>query len=397
MENNQTDIDTPECLKENWTFIRLLGEGSNGKTYLAKRNRDDQLVAVKVMKFVLAESFKSYELFCREAEVMKSLNIKGVPKTYECQAGDASSLSYIIQEYIEYPSLQRIVKENGPLKEELVLKILEKLAQIIYELQTNYVPPIIHRDIKPSNVLCDLKSDELKVFLIDFGAVANPQKRSNKSTIAGTFGYMAPEQMLNDVVIQSDYYSLGALGLFLLTGKEPYEMETQDDAFNLDYMNAIENDAPDTSHAMISLLGHFLDPVASKRPINAIELVDEIHRVQNGEFSLTKTPEKPENGNLMHRFFTWMKKHSPKPQEVYVPKEKCSNWVKTEGIVRKLLNDYPEKNLNSIEYTFDANGRTWCGISVHNPDKEVLSLQSLCVVRYDPEDPRFNYFDELVV
>jgi serine/threonine protein kinase len=61
----------------------MLGEGTSGKTYLAKRNSDDLQVAVKVMKFALAENYKSYELFCREAEVMKSLNIPGVPRVFE--------------------------------------------------------------------------------------------------------------------------------------------------------------------------------------------------------------------------------------------------------------------------------------------------------------------------
>ena len=49
-------IQTPDILKNDYAFVRLLGEGTNGKTWLAKHLSDGQQVAVKVMKFALAEN-----------------------------------------------------------------------------------------------------------------------------------------------------------------------------------------------------------------------------------------------------------------------------------------------------------------------------------------------------
>ena len=388
-ENN--DIQTPDILKDQYSFIRLLGEGTSGKTFLAKRNCDNQMVAIKVMKFALAENFKSYELFCREAQVMKSLNIPGVPKVFECQAGDAASLSYIIQEYIEYPSLQTIIRERGKLNESQTIIILEKLAEIIYQLQTNYAPPVIHRDIKPSNVLCDLSGNEPKVTLIDFGAVANPQKRSEKSTVAGTFGYMAPEQMLNDVVIQSDYYAIGALAAHLLTGIEPFEMDSQNNAFELDYVHAIEANAPGTSEAMITLIGHLLDPIASNRPINATALLDEIRRVKCGDMPMPDAHGNRSSKSVLRRFFVWLKKWLPRPSKwVSIANSKWTAWPTANGVIQvKTKNN----NIYKAEYTFDVNDRTWCGTAELIPENIVPPHP--CVVRYNPDDPRFNILEKV--
>ena len=389
--NENNDIQTPDILKDQYTFIRLLGEGTSGKTWLAKRNCDNLKVAIKVMKFALAENFKSYELFCREAQVMKSLNIPGVPKVFECQAGDAASLSFIIQEYIEFPSLQTIMKQRGKLDENQTIRILEKLGEIIYQLQANYVPPVIHRDIKPSNVLCDLSTDDPKVSLIDFGAVANPQKRSEKSTVAGTFGYMAPEQMLNDVVIQSDYYAIGALAAHLLTGIEPYEMDSQNNAFELDYMGAIQTHAPKTSKAMKMLIGHLLDPVASNRPINATDLLNEIQRVKHNELPLQADNNNRSSMSVPRRVWIWIKNHLPRISKwVNIPEEKWTAWPTAEGII------YVKTKINNVckaEYTFDANDRTWCGMA--ELVSEDIKPPHPCTVRYNPDDPRFNIIEKV--
>ena len=382
-------IQTPDILKNDYAFVRLLGEGTNGKTWLAKRLSDGQQVAVKVMKFALAENFKSYELFCREAQVMKSLNIPGVPKFYECQAGDASSLSYIIQEYIPYPSLQSIVKERGKLDENTTFFLLEELADIIYQLQTNYAPPVIHRDIKPSNILCDLDAENPKVKLIDFGAVANPQKRSEKSTIAGTFGYMAPEQMLNDVVIQSDYYALGAVALYALTGIEPGELGSLESAFEIDYKSAIKEHAPETSEGMIKLIGRLLNPVASMRPANSIALIDEIQSAKNGEIRAEKQNILIATINSLNRnLLKLIARIRLRKKYIFVLQSSYEKWPTTEGVIRRLMKDPNSEEKYIAEYTFDANERTWCGFfSISNENKN----NSHCVVRYDPNDPRLNY------
>ena len=95
-----------------------------------------------------------------------------------------------------------------------------------------------------------------KVYLIDFGSVTHPQKKTGGSTIAGTFGYMPPEQMVNDVVIQSDYYAIGATLLHMITGVFPGNMSSE--MFQIDFVPIIKEKAPETTDSTIHILQKLL-------------------------------------------------------------------------------------------------------------------------------------------
>lgn len=386
--SSSEQINTPAQLASRYRFIKLIGEGSSGKTFLAEQFETGKQVAVKILKFSLIENFKSYELFKREAEVLKSIHVNGVPCVYECVVQDnASELSYIVQDYIEYPSLMSILDEKKKLTETEILAILEPLADIIFALQTNYVPPIIHRDIKPSNILCDMQEPQsVKVALIDFGAVANPQKRNVGSTIAGTFGYMAPEQMLNDVAIQSDYYAIGATALHLLTGVLPYEMASRDNAFELDLEAIIEQYAPETSLQLRALLAHLLETKAIARPLNASVLKDEIVRVRQGLMPKGDSlcEKQSSKGGIWHAILRFLK---PRPKKVIISDRQLKKWVKANGTLHCVNR---ENERYGVEYTFDANDRTWCGFTYINSVYKYSNLPRPCTVLYNSNDPRFN-------
>jgi len=272
-------IETPEELKGQYQIIKELGEGANGKTYLAKAIYSNKQVAIKCLKMNQVDNHKSVELFIREAEVLQSIDVPGVPKYYSSIIPEnGKGLYYIIQEYIKYPSLDTLLEQKGKLSEIEVIRIMKKLCNILSALQEQYVPPIIHRDIKPSNILVNQREDDVDVYLIDFGAVANPQKHQGGSTIAGTFGYMAPEQQLGDVEIQSDYYAVGATALHLLTGVMPYEIEA--DVFMLKFGPVLDQHAPDTTPAMRELLTLLLASDINKRPKDVDTLRHYINQVE---------------------------------------------------------------------------------------------------------------------
>jgi hypothetical protein len=77
---------------------------------------------------------------------------------------------------------------------------------------------VVHRDVKPSNVV--RRPDGSYVF-VDFGAVSESLFRRGSSTIVGTMGYMAPEQLQGRALPTSDVYAVGATALAALTGAEP--------------------------------------------------------------------------------------------------------------------------------------------------------------------------------
>ena len=77
--NHQQDSGFPSQLAFRYRYERLLGEGSNGKTYLATSLTTGERVAIKALKLKQSESFKGFELFKREAETLSSIEVPGVP------------------------------------------------------------------------------------------------------------------------------------------------------------------------------------------------------------------------------------------------------------------------------------------------------------------------------
>ena len=59
-------VKTPLTLAFSYTYIKLLGEGANGKTWLGRSKIDGQLVAIKELKTSVMEDMKALELFKRE-------------------------------------------------------------------------------------------------------------------------------------------------------------------------------------------------------------------------------------------------------------------------------------------------------------------------------------------
>ena len=204
---------------DGYTFIRKLGHGSQADVWLAQRIADSRKVAIKCLNIESVKNWKEYELFQREASVLATLDIDGVAKFYEAidRLDDNPPCAYIFQEYIEGHSLADMIKSGHRFSINAIYNIVLQLIDILQKLHT-HEPPVIHRDLKPSNILIKQDDGKDKVYLIDFGAVANPQVQSGGSTVAGTFGYMPPEQLMGKPVPASDIYALAAVAVHLITG-----------------------------------------------------------------------------------------------------------------------------------------------------------------------------------
>ena len=63
-----------------YRFIKKLGQGTQGKVFLAERLTDGLQVAIKQLTIESVKNWKSYDLFHREADILKSLDINGIAK-----------------------------------------------------------------------------------------------------------------------------------------------------------------------------------------------------------------------------------------------------------------------------------------------------------------------------
>ena len=268
-----------------YQILREIGHGAQCKVFEACRIADGAIVVVKQLNINSIKTWKEYELFNREAKVLRTLDIDGVAKFYdafEC-LDDDPPCSYIAQEFIPGVSMQKMLKDGHRFSVDDVYDIIIQTLTILDKLH-RHDPPIIHRDIKPSNLMMTPGTgDGFKVTIIDFGAVANPQIQSGGSTVAGTYGYMPPEQLTGNPVPASDIYAVGALAVQLFSGISPGEIEVKD--FRLIFEPLMQ----DKPHELVSLLRQMLEPRVEDRLADIPQIIDDLQHIHDNRLDIVKS------------------------------------------------------------------------------------------------------------
>ena len=252
----------------NYTDLQKIGAGSQG-TMLRAVAHDGTKVAIKVFDIQKTDGLKSLELFEREIDTLKNINVPGVPKFIE----DIRTMQYLylIEEYIDAPSLEKRMQNGQRFRLNEIIQILSNAAKILDELYA-YIPPIVHRDIKPANLLID---DALNVWLVDFGVVASKAPESLAMTFAGTAGYLAPEQLYGRATPASDIFSLGVTIAHLVTQKAPCDMTM--DGVKLDINKYIPSNVPAW---FIHILNKMIASDPADRFQNARQILGQIEDAQ---------------------------------------------------------------------------------------------------------------------
>lgn len=226
-------------IRSRYEIIRKLSEGSFGKTYLAK-DRDipgDPNCVVKLLKPSVSQEgtiSKAKRLFEQEAAILHKLNHNCIPKLFAYST--ENQRFYLVQEYIEGDTLDRIIPGSQPWTQQQVKQLLEDILDpLAYLHQQN----IIHRDIKPANLI--RRQQDQKIVLIDFGAIKQVTQQANQpGTVIGSQGYMATEQYEGNSKLASDLYAVGMVAIQAATGcrlnqlgRTPHGLSWKDKAINL--------------------------------------------------------------------------------------------------------------------------------------------------------------------
>jgi len=245
--------DSGEIIAERYRIIEVLGQGGVGTTYSAEDLNNGQHVALKALSLKGMSSWKTSELFEREARVLSVLDHPGIPQyiDYFQVETETNRRFYIAQQLAPGKSLAILVESGWRTKVAEIKDIAIQILEILVYLHQQ-TPPVIHRDIKPQNVIRDEKG---RVFLVDFGAVQDTYHSTfaRNSTVVGTFGYMAPEQFRGQAVPTTDIYGLGATLLFLLTHRSPADLPQ--DRLKLDFRSRVQ-----ISEEFADILEKMLEP-----------------------------------------------------------------------------------------------------------------------------------------
>ncbi|MCD6499292.1 MAG: protein kinase [Deltaproteobacteria bacterium] len=247
-------------------LIRLMGRGGAGQVWLGKHRGQGVDVAIKVMSARFTKGQIARIRFNNEVQTMAAMSHPHVVTIYdygvvddemEEQSGGriAADSPYLVMEHVPGGPLQNIL----PIHDFAVMRNI--LLQILDALAHAHARGVIHRDVKPGNVLLQaLNRRKPIVKLADFGIAfalsemdeptrsrdashsgsgrlrlwmaPDSQKRTSGRTdastrgfLAGTPGYMAPEQIHGDTVNLgpwTDLYAVGCLAHRMATGNAPF-------------------------------------------------------------------------------------------------------------------------------------------------------------------------------
>jgi hypothetical protein len=240
-----------------------MGAGSQAKTFLARdaQAAGERTVVVKQLALGDGASWKKFDLFEREAKVLRALSHPGIPRLLDSFESEPGTFNLVL-ERAPGASLRAIATKYRFGDDDL-RDVLRRVADILAYLHGRR-PPVIHRDLKPANLV---RAADGSVRLVDFGGVRDALRDDGGSTVVGTFGYMAPEQLHGEATPATDIYGLGATLVSLGTGIEPDKIKRR--GLRMDLRAAMRASDP----ALVELLEEMTAPDPAERPQSATEVL----------------------------------------------------------------------------------------------------------------------------
>lgn len=204
-------------LKDQYDFIRQIGEGGMGKVYEAYDKVLKRKVAIKRVRPELVRSAYVREQFLSEARMVALLRHPCIVEIYTVIETESSL--YLVFEYVDGQTLETRLDIDGRLPFSQVKALFKYVCE---GLQYAHDQDIVHCDLKPGNIMI-LENNKAKV--MDFGVAKKIDNQTGARTVAGTPAYMAPEQQRGFMRKQSDVYSLALCVYEALVGQVPWTVK----------------------------------------------------------------------------------------------------------------------------------------------------------------------------
>jgi eukaryotic-like serine/threonine-protein kinase len=230
---------TPSTKLGDYEIISQLGSGGMGVVYRARDLRLGRVVAIKVLPAHFSSDANRLKRFEQEAKAAAALNHPNILAVY--QLGSYEGVPYLVSELLEGDTLREELK-HGALPQQQVMDYGEQIAD---GLNTAHERGIIHRDLKPENLFV---TKEHRVKILDFGLAklllekGSAEKletlealelQTHPGTMAGTVGYMSPEQVRGEKLdARTDLFSFAVVLYEMVTGKRPFVGNTSGVTFD---------------------------------------------------------------------------------------------------------------------------------------------------------------------
>lgn len=302
-----------------YKILKILGHGGMQSTVYYAENlhykdcdatEKFKYVALKVIDKTPETSDEDWEKILDERVTIGRLMDNPYIVSLELYFPSTESKDKIIfsMEYVDGPSLTKLIKDRGALSIIEALSIFKKII-----LGVNYMHDrertIIHRDLKPENIL--LSKDLLDVKISDFGIASvvenidsnNYNVLSKETNVFGTIPYISPDVLDNKLRIriskQLDFHALGIIFYEMLVGSKPLEIYDENDQSVIRYFKdfdilPMKNINPKFINEIENI---FLRLTASKendkkfRYSNCHEILDDIEKLENSLASRSENSE----------------------------------------------------------------------------------------------------------
>jgi len=204
----------------------LAAEGGMGRVYRATQMALNRQVALKLIVPELAHDPAYRTRFERESFLSASIDHPNVIPIYE--AGEAAGRLFIAMRWVNGTDLRSVIRSEGRLDPARAVAIVEQVAAA---LDAAHSAGLVHRDVKPANVMLTTTHGGEHVYLTDFGLTKKTTSNTELTRagdFVGTPDYMPPEQVKGaGADARADVYGLGCLLYNALTGRAPYERESE--------------------------------------------------------------------------------------------------------------------------------------------------------------------------
>lgn len=194
----------------------LLGEGGMGLVFRAVRGTDGTTVALKVLKAALSDDDTFRQRFLHEARAAAEAHHEHLVPILD--AGEIEGRSFLAVAYVEGPTLERRIRESGPLP---IGELVRLAGEIGSALDALHRIGLVHRDVKSSNVLLAGNA----AFLTDFGLAKGTAYTvlTRPGQVMGTLEYLAPEVIRGaPATPATDVYAFGCTVFECAAGRTPF-------------------------------------------------------------------------------------------------------------------------------------------------------------------------------
>ena len=226
------DPNSTELLLGKYQIIQPIKTGGTAAIYLAIMHGENRFTREVVIKRPLPHLLADPRLrnmFIDEAHVQSRLSHPNIVQVIDLVSKDAEV--YLVIEYLSGRDLRELHSRLTEQKRLMPLALAVWMGAEIcaglhfaHEVTAPSGAPLnlVHRDVSPKNVRI---TDRGAVKLIDFGIAQfeNRLTETREGSVKGTLGYMAPEQLMGELVDRrADVFAFGICLFQMIGGQNPF-------------------------------------------------------------------------------------------------------------------------------------------------------------------------------